>query len=55
MKNFRMDNTEGFTESQLEKLNEQYQKEVRLLDSTSENYDQDIVNLEDRILNNFYG
>ena len=54
MKSFRIDNTEGFTESQLDKLNEQYRKKARLLDSTSDSYDQDIKNLQKRMLNNFH-
>jgi hypothetical protein len=53
MKTYTMQNTEGFTQKQLDELNAMYKKQSVLLDSTDENYDNNIQNLQERILNEY--
>ena len=50
---FRKDNTEGYDERSLRAMNEYYRASVVELDSTSDNYDNEIKNLQESILRHF--
>lgn len=50
---FRKDNTEGFTQAQLDNMNKYYKEQVVTYDSTSDVYEDEIQNLQERILKLF--
>lgn len=39
MEKFRMDNTEGYTQSQLDELNKRYQAEIENIENADEQHD----------------
>ena len=50
MNNFRMDNTEGFAEKELDDMNALYEQSISELDNTDGNYENDCQNIAEDIL-----
>ena len=52
-KQFRMDNTEGYNQDDLDQLNKYFEKSLSKLKSSDFNYEDSVKNLSERILNDF--
>lgn len=49
MKKFNMDNTEGYTQEQLNEMNNRYENETENLDENDVNYENECKNISDRV------